>query len=106
MMYRATYHGPRNPYGEWQTETRILPTLRAVELWAATKLQGVRVETTRDCYWRDVSNAPSVTYKSVIKYRSRLQPTPNEMYHTYRWSGEILPEIIIVPSVGELGWTP
>jgi hypothetical protein len=108
MMYRATYHGPRNQDGATY-ETRILPTKRAVELWAADKLKGVRVKTTVDNYWRDVSRAPSVTYRSVavmrrpaLRYECGCVPgskhiNTGEMY-------EIPPEITIVTSVGELGW--
>lgn len=101
MLYRATYYSARDQFtGATTFETRILPTLRAVELWAQIKLQGVHVTTTRDCYWRDISNAPSVTWY-VLPKRSLTfvtpEPTPK---------GEILPPISIVPSVGDLGWTP
>jgi len=101
-MYRATYHGPHTPDGATY-ETRILPTLRAVELWAADKLKGVLVETTRDTYWRDVGRAPSLTYQSVIRWRGMNSPAA-ELRETVRSGGEILPEITIVPSVGELGY--
>lgn len=102
MLYRATYHGPHTPDGH-PYETRILPTLRAVELWAQSLLSGVHVTTTRDCYHRDVGRAPSVTYRQVTRFKgaigSVLAPCSGKR-------GEILPPITIVPSVGELGWTP
>jgi hypothetical protein len=102
MMYRVTYHGATY-------ETRILPTLRAVELWAADKLRGVRVETTRDNYWRDVSRAPSVTYRSV---RTMRRPAlrhecgcvPGSKHISTGEIYEIPPQITIVPSVGERGY--
>lgn len=101
MLYRATYHSGRDAYGQ----TRILPTLRAVELWAESLLSGVHITTTRDCYHRDVARAPSVTYQSVIRWRGMHSPAA-ELRETLRAKGEILPSISIVPSVGELGWTP
>ena len=104
MLYRATYYSGRDQFtGATTYETRILPTRRAVELWAQDKLQGAHVVTTRDCYWRDISNAPSVTYQSVIRWRGMHSPAA-ELRETARARGEILPPVSTVPSVGELGY--
>jgi hypothetical protein len=106
MLYRATYHSGRDPYGQTTFETRILPTLRAVELWAETKLKGARVETTNDCYHRDVGRAPSITYESVKKRKTFIPPRVRRLFMTGHTRGEIFPPITIVRSVGELGYSP
>jgi hypothetical protein len=65
-MYHAIHYSARNPAdGTTQVETRILPTLRAVELWAQTKLKGEHIVCTNDTYHQDVARAASVTYRST-----------------------------------------
>jgi hypothetical protein len=68
-------------------DTRRIGTERAVELWAASAL--APIVTTRDCYHRDVASAPWI-----------------DLVRTDGTTRTISPEVIIVPSVGELGWTP
>jgi hypothetical protein len=109
MLYHATYRSGRDPFtGETTFETRILPTLRAVELWAESKLKGESVVTTNGCYWRDRGRAPVVAYRTVVKDRTTNQYEVSLGRRPYsQWrTGEVLPPIHIVASVGELGWTP
>jgi hypothetical protein len=103
MLYRATYHSGRDPYGQTTFETRILPTLRAVELWAQSLLSGNRIVTTNDCYWRDVGHAPSVAWQAFGRNPIQFTGSPVKQFVN---GGEILPPITIIKSVGELGWTP
>lgn len=100
MLYLAT-HYRRNERGE----TRKFGTERAAEQWARSILQPV--VTTNDCYWRDMGRADDVRLSR--SFRCDNQFSGNGEYSrvlTVEYLRTIEPEAVIVPSVGELGWTP
>ncbi len=91
-------HWVRNDYERClqSGETRRFGTRRAAELWAASVIKPV--VTTNDCYWRDVGRAESVGLEVIVPLSRRV--------NAYERVGTIEAEVVIVPSVGELGWTP
>lgn len=103
MLYQAT-HWTRSKYESalQVNETRIFGSKRAAELWARSVLEPV--VTTRGNYHRDIGRADSVD----------VSPLPPKAYTLRQRCGvwarnrtvTIEPEVHIVPSVGELGWTP
>lgn len=93
-MYRAShYAGDR---GTQFIESRVFGTERAAELWAASILP--TTVTTNDCYHRDVGRAPSVRLETDI---GRAADNLRGSFVRY-----IEAPVRIVPSVGELGWSP
>jgi hypothetical protein len=90
MLYVATHYTYSPVTGPGVGETRTFGTRRTAELWAHSLLKRTPVVTTNDCYWRDLGRAPCVRM-------SRKDQVASET---------ILPEVHVVPSVGELGWTP
>jgi hypothetical protein len=67
------------------------------ELCAADILKGKTVVTTRDNYHRDTARADFCTIGKLNGRGNR---------GNWRNSRNIDPECVIVPSVGELGWSP
>lgn len=70
-------------------ERRVCGSRRAAELCAESMLRPHRVVTTSACYHRDIGRAASVDIRQGGKCLL-----------------SVMPEVDIVPSVGELGWTP
>ena len=84
-------------------ETRRFGTRKAAEMWAASALPPV--VTTNDCYWRDVGRAESV--ECTKRYRGKRPSNKGRFWrNSYMSLPTINAAIHIVPSVGELGWTP
>ena len=89
-LVRAIHIAPQVYAGEpgETLEERTFGTRRAAELWAESVLGTIQV--TRYNYHRDLQRAAEV----------RLETRSGE------YLGYVSPEPIIVPSVGELGWSP
>jgi hypothetical protein len=91
MIYIATLHTRSKSEPCFEAgETRRFGTRAALQAWADTILPPI--QTTRDCYWRDVGRAPHVSVlatNATGKKRSKF---------------DVQPEVHIVPSCGELGY--
>lgn len=86
-------------------ETRRFGTRRAAEMWARSVIEPV--VTTNDCYWRDVGRASSVELTECRASKLGYGFTRGRCRNfTAVAAGTVEAEVIIVPSVGELGWTP
>jgi hypothetical protein len=85
-LYTANRYEPSHDL----TDTRVVGTVRAAELCAEALLAPHRVHTTRDCYHRDVGRAAYVTVTDRDGIIRHMADAP----------------VTIVPSVGELGYTP
>jgi hypothetical protein len=96
-LIRATYYPPKydsNGYpNEEQVETRLCSDVWQAEQWARRKLG--KLYTTNDCYHRDLGRAASMRLERVIRH-------DRSVYH--KFVGYLEPKVIIVPSVGELGY--
>lgn len=88
-------------YGEGWTagETRRFGTKRAATAWAKSKLPPCF--TTRDCYWRDTARVDHVELTEVLRDRGQYWFGKGQ---SYRPAGQVSPEVILVPSCGELGY--
>lgn len=89
-MYRVKLYGYDSSRGPFLKEERTVGSPKAARLYAEDALKAHPIVTTNDCYWRDVGRSWSV---SVYDMRDKFIE-------------EVLPEIRIVPSVGELGYSP
>ena len=89
-MYQVEFFSRVAPHTWEVTETRRVGTLRAAELCAESMLRPHRVVTTQYNVGRDMGRAPFCRIAPMGKRGER----------------DIEPECVIVPSVGELGWTP
>jgi hypothetical protein len=90
-------------YGEgWDAgETRRFGTKRAATAWAKSKLPPC--VTTRDCYWRDTARTDHV--ELTERYAGKRPSNKGRFWrNSYRPAGRIDPEVILVPSCGELGF--
>jgi hypothetical protein len=73
-------------------------SLKAARLYAHDVLKAHEIVTTNDCYHRDVGRCWSVDIALYVKGQDPDKQSP--------LIEVVLPEIYIVPSVGELGYTP
>lgn len=92
-------------YGEGWTagETRKFGTKRAATAWAKSKLPPC--VTTRDCYWRDTARVDHVELTTVKPSRLSYGFTRGRCSDkSMQAAGTISPEVILVPSCGELGY--
>lgn len=100
-------HYVRSPYERCLEagETRRFGTRAAAVAWARSVLPPI--VTTNDCYWRDVGRGESVELSTerpsrlgygFTRGRCRAKSTTP--------AGTVEARVVLVPSVGELGWTP
>jgi hypothetical protein len=96
-LIRATYYPPKydqnGQLNEEPVETRLCADVWQAEQWAKRKLG--KLYTTNDCYHRDLGRAASMRLERVFKV-NRVT--------TSQFVGWQEPEVVIVPSVGELGY--
>lgn len=96
--YTATYWA--RVQGGWQVaDSYSANNWVACVLWARKQLHGVVTETTNGCYWRDVGRAPHVDIESVER---KYHEEDGREYPVFR--DRVEPKVVIVPSVGELGY--
>ncbi len=82
-------------------ETRTFGSKSAAVAWAESVVP--ECVTTRDCYWRDTARAEHVEFTSV---RRGSRPNNHGRYwrSSYAPAGRFDARVILVPSVGELGY--
>jgi hypothetical protein len=99
-------HWARSPYERCLEvkETRQFGTRKAAEMWANSVLPPV--VTTNDCYWRDIGMSGSVTLYPSSPRSMRNNPRRRSGFWARNPPMTVEAEVVIVPSVGELGWTP
>jgi hypothetical protein len=94
-MYRVKLYGYDSSKGPHFVEERTVGSLKAARLYAEEKLKTHPIVTTNDCYHRDVGRSWSVSVYDI-----------SDPLYVEKFIEGIIPEIRIVPSVGELGYTP
>jgi hypothetical protein len=100
-------HWARNPYERCleARETRRFGNMTAAKAWAASVLPDI--VTTNDCYWRDVGRGESVELTIEVPSRLPYSFTRGRQSSKNRQAmGSVESKVVVVPSVGELGWTP
>jgi hypothetical protein len=100
-------HWARNPYEPCldARETRRFGNMAAAKAWAASTLPDI--VTTRDCYWRDVGRGESVELTIEVPSRLPYSFTRGRCRaKNTQAMGSVESRVILVQSVGELGWTP
>jgi hypothetical protein len=97
MLYEVTHHTYSPSTGHDVGLVCTVGTKRAAELLAEHLLREAgRIYTTNDCYHRDLGRAGSVRVRERKSRRFLAQYDPSDFDGL----------VHIVPSVGELGWTP
>ncbi len=103
MAIISATHWARVDGGFEAVETRTFGNERTARIWAAEVLG--TIVTTNDCYWRDLGRAAEVEMTrlkpSKLKYsftRGRCGKRDGSV------AGKVAPQVVIVPSVGELGY--
>lgn len=88
-MITTAKHYARSQYepSHELVETRHFGTRDSALQWARHRLG--TIQTTRDCYWRDVARGNWI-----------------DLYEQGKQVQCVESRVEIVPSVGELGWTP
>jgi hypothetical protein len=107
MALISATHWARDPYepGLFARETRTFGTLTAARAWATTVV--APIVTTNDIYWRDVARGDHVEFTRTRRSRLSYGFTRGRMLrHTHAPAGRYDSPVHLVPSVGELGWTP
>jgi hypothetical protein len=98
MLYKVRTYGYDSTQGPHFVEERTVGSLKAARLYAHDVLKAHEIVTTNDCYHRDVGRCWSVDIALYVKGQDPDKQSP--------LIEVVLPEIYIVPSVGELGYTP
>lgn len=105
MSLISATHWARDAYepGFYARETRVFGTKQAALAWAESVVP--ECITTSGCYWRDTARAEHVEFTDV---RRGSQPNSHGRFWrtSYAPAGRYEAPVVLVPSVGELGWTP
>lgn len=97
MLYEVTHYTYSPSTGPGVGRTEIVGTKRAAELLAEHLLtEDGHIYTTNDCYWRDLGRVGSVRVRERKSGRFLAQYDPSDFDGL----------VHIVPSVGELGYSP
>ncbi len=103
MAIISATHWARVGGGFEAVETRTFGNERTARMWAAEVLG--TIVTTNGCYWRDLGRAGDVEltrlYNAKLKYsftRGRCSTKRGQCLP------RVHPQVVIVPSVGELGY--
>jgi hypothetical protein len=104
MSIISATHWAKDPYepGFFARETRTFGTLRAATMWAESVVPPI--VTTNGTYWRDTARGEHVDFTRIERAKNRS----NGRWWRARMSpaGSYDAPVRLVPSVGELGWTP
>jgi hypothetical protein len=106
-LYRVTYWLPSDARANgYEVRTETCGSEKAARLAAVTWLRRYPTVTTNDCYHRDRSRGASVSVHRLAKKTLRAGSLKRAFWEREKQVADIIAPVYIVPSVGELGYTP